>query len=160
MTVLSPEQAAKKALHDILTDRYATSDEPAIAGVTVFRGPPPAATDADRIVWVGGHVADDNPDALAGQSGPTSGSRLTVTLFVDVADLGEDPNVADDLALAIAHDVRTAIRDAIRNRVQLDHPGMYWLTVTGSRSDGPQPMDGGGWVSTVAVPVRFTVRIR
>jgi hypothetical protein len=155
MSARSPEQAAKHDLYEVLVDHYDTVD-----AVTVFRGPPPTSFDGDQVVWVGGIDVDDTPAALAGDTGPTNNSRQTVYVMVDVMRPGDDPAGCDDDALALAHEVRMAIRDAIRNRRPRTHRAIQWFTVGGLRSDGPAPLEAGGWVTTVAVPVQFTSRIR
>jgi hypothetical protein len=149
-----PEASAKVKLLEVLEARYAGSTT-----VRVFYGPPPADTSAEHAVWVGGHETDDELVTLQGHRGPQVSSRFTVRLFIDSVTGGDDPRLLSESALTIASEVRDTVRDAFAAGDHPDGPAR-WQKVARSRSEGPLPADGGGWVETVQVDVEFTARIR
>lgn len=160
MSAVAPEAAAKQALVDLLTDHFAALDVGSDDKVLVTYGPPPQDTAQRRVAWTGGHEFDDEWGAVGAQA---IDSTLEVRLVVDVTLKklgGNPPREADQDAGAVVNEIRTAVRDAVRERRPIAE-GVQWAGVTrGSSPDGPLPLDGGSWVVTSLVTVQFRVRIR
>lgn len=171
---MTPEIVCKRALHQLLINTYApaavTRQRVVVddaAGITVAYGPPPTDVATPVVVWCG-RVDTASEADVHGRQGVEDDLEVTVDVNVDVVS-GSVDQVDVDVEVR-AQELVGQLRDAIRQaravrRSADDDPRLIaipdgwrevlWSSLLSTTSEGPLPLEGGGWSCTVVAPVRF-----